>query len=420
MLFMNGTYSQNNKVQERKKTLFERTSSYRALLLFALKDVSKSRAVLILTIISLSMAFSTAFLARGVFRGFEAAMVNGTIETGGHLSVRPSRGLSSIADSNAIKETLSQMGDVEAYSVRSHGRLAIVQDGKTFGAGYATVGVDPIMESQTTNIPSSIIEGRFVTPDEKDGIVFGVTLADAAVGNLYDGKTAHVGQSVRFRALSGQEKEYTIVGIIDAKYFHPNWSVYFAKEELEYLDNGKQNDEIAVKLRHPEHLDTVQNSLQERLQGIQVFTWLEREGYVFDMVTTFRTITSSIDNFLALAVFAVTATTVFLNIFQKRRQIGIIKSMGTSRNAIVGVYLFETAVYLSFSFTLGLLVFLFIYIYSLQHPMSLLLGEFRVQCVWSDIGAIGGIWMIAAFLGGFIPSYVAARTSVSDVLRDTV
>ena len=86
---------------------------------FVLRDISKSRVVLILTILSLSVAFSAIFLSGGVLNGFQMTMENGTIDTGGHLTIISANGKDSIKNIESEVARIRRNPNVEAVSVRS-------------------------------------------------------------------------------------------------------------------------------------------------------------------------------------------------------------------------------------------------------------------------------------------------------------
>ena len=111
---------------------------------------------------------------------------------------------------------------------------------------------------------------------------------------------------------------------------------------------------------------------------------------------------------------------IFINVFQKKRQIGILKSMGASNKFVVTIYVVETFIYSILSYILGFLIFLLIHQYSLNNPVSLLIGDFHtvlnMKNIWISLITLFG----AAIGGSFIPAYIAAKTKIVDVIRDNV
>lgn len=389
---------------------------------FVLRDISKSRVVLILTILSLSVAFSAIFLSGGVLNGFQMTMENGTIDTGGHLTIISANGKDSIKNIESEVARIRRNPNVEAVSVRSYGNLMRVKKGESFGIGYAAIGIDPNLEGGATRIPSRVVEGRFLGRGSGDdhSVVLGLELADFMKGISSDGKRIHVGEKIHVRSRSGNEGEYVVVGIVDTKYFHPNWSIYFTKKEMDFLDKQGINQEIAVKLHDPNQLEDIRSELQRDDLNIRVITWKEREGYVFNIITATKFITDNITRLVSFTVFLVMSATIFINVFQRRRQIGILKSMGASNRFIVAIYVLETLVYAVFSYTIGLLLFILVYVYSDQHPIPLLIGDFKIVLSKLDMLKLAGMLLVISVVGSFIPSYVAARTRIADVLRNSI
>ncbi|MCG2809198.1 MAG: FtsX-like permease family protein [Candidatus Portnoybacteria bacterium] len=94
--------------------------------------------------------------------------------------------------------------------------------------------------------------------------------------------------------------------------------------------------------------------------------------------------------------------------------------MGATNKFVIGIYILETFVYAIFAYILGFLVFWAVHQYSLANPVSLLIGDFHtifdVKTIWSSL-----ITLFGASLGGsFIPSYIAAKTKIIDVIKGSV
>ncbi len=392
-------------------------SRIKILLSFALRDISKSRTTLILTVFSLTAIFTAVILSTSILDGFQATLQNGSINTGGHLTVKPAKG-ENIKNIDLVQNDLGLNEEIEGYSTRSHAGLIMEIDGSFKGVGYAALGVDPMMERSASQVPNYLVSGRYLLPSDERSVVIGVTLADLLSGLLYDGKEISVGEEVRYISpLTGKARDYTVVGIVDTKYFHSNWSSYFPKKELEWLDNSKKDSEIIVRLKDPSNIEDQRQVLQNELNGEKVFTWNEKEGYIFNIVMAIKFITGNISNLLIITAFVIVSVIIYINVSQRRRQIGIIKSMGAKNSFVVAIYMVEALVYFILSFLLAFLVFLLIHIFFVNNPIPLLIGDFRTVIVKSDMVKIFFILILSTISGSMIPSYIAARTQIVNVLR---
>ncbi|MFZ2187455.1 MAG: ABC transporter permease [Candidatus Moraniibacteriota bacterium] len=396
-------------------------SRLKILLSFALRDVSKSRIILVFTIMSLSAAFTAVFVSAGVLDGFQAMLERGSIDTGGELTIKAKTGNGGIENIDDVTRILGAEKNIAGYSVRSYGGLKAKMDGKYKGHGYAAIGVDPMQEREATQIPDRVIAGRYLLPGDTRSVVVGITMADSLKGLLYDNQEVHVGDKIRFIGPSNNKgRDYTIVGIASTKYFHPDWSTYFPKKEIEWLDNTREDSEIIVKLKDPAQMDETKKKLQRLLPYAEVFNWKEREGYIFNIVTMVNFITSTISNLLIITTFVIMSVIIFINVHQRRRQIAILKSMGASSRFVVAIYVVQTLTYSLFSFALAYLTFLLMHSFSLNHPIPMQIGDFHTVVVDKSMAQMFGILFLASLVGSLFPSYMAARTRIVDVLRNTV
>jgi len=389
------------------------------LISFALRDASKNRTILVLVIISLSVAFSAVFLSASILEGFKQTLENGATDWLGHLIIRPADDKLNIENIDMVTDELKKIDNIESFSVRSSAVLGIKYKNELTHP-YAAIGIDLEKEQSASKISDRVIEGKFIQPSKPEDLIFGLTLADALVGLDYDKKRIDLGEEVEITAMNGARGAYKVGGIIDAKSFLPNWLLIFPKEEIEKIDDSQKNSEIIVKLKDAAKLDETKKLIEEKNLNINIATWRAESGYIDDIMSAVSFITVLIKRLLIVSVFVIMSVIIFINVFQKRRQIGIVKSMGASNKFVITVYIVETFIYSVLSYAMGFLIFLLIHQYSVNNPISLLIGDFytayNINTVWVSLIALFG----AAVGGSFIPAYIAAKTKIVDVIRGNV
>ncbi|MBU3925502.1 FtsX-like permease family protein [Patescibacteria group bacterium] len=389
------------------------------LISFAFRDASKNKLLLVLIVFSLGVAFSAIFISSSIFGGFQQMLADGEINWLGHLIVTPKSDQLSIPNINKVIQELNGIENIEAFSVRSYAVGGLAYKGKIFHA-YRLLGVNPFYENNVSKLSGKVIEGDFVSSDDKKDIAIGFTLADSMEGFVYDGEKVSTDQKVQVMTMNGNSDIYNISGIIDAKTFLPNWLLIMPKEELEKLDDRQKDSEIIIKLKDEKKIKETKETIKEKNLDINVTTWKEQAGYIDDIMEAVSFITILINYLLTASVFIMITVIIFINVFNKRRQIGILKSMGATNKFVIGIYILETFVYAIFAYILGFLVFWAVHQYSLANPVSLLIGDFHtifdVKTIWSSL-----ITLFGASLGGsFIPSYIAAKTKIIDVIKGSV
>ncbi len=412
-----------------------------SLLSFSVRDATKSRVILILIITSLSIAFTAIFISNSILSGFQRMFADGEIGWIGHVVIQPEEGSSSIDDIEKVTGALDEIDEIESYAVRSTGNFSILYEDK-MSSPYTSIGIDVEREDKTTQLSEDLIDGEFIKASDSDRVVIGKMLADDLRKTTYDGELVEVGEEITLSTISGRQKKYTIAGIIDAKTFIPNWMLIMSEDELGQLDHIHENSEIVVKIKEnekdliaqlrekikerdlslgfttsQEQVEAVKDKIEEKELGVSVYTWREISGYVDDVMATISFITGLIINLLIITVFVIVGTMIFINVFQKKRQIGVLKSMGASNTFVVCVYILEAFLYFLFSFIVGLFTSFLIHQYSVANPISLLIGDFHTVFNWSIVINSFILLFLAAVGGSFIPAFLASRIKIVDVIR---
>jgi len=282
------------------------------------------------------------------------------------------------------------------------------------------MGVVASDEKSTTKISDKIIDGNFVNVANLDQIVIGRLMAQSLMGNPYGKNRARAGMEVELINHLGWSQRYTIGGVADAKSFIPNWLVILSKEQLEKLDPSQKDSEIAVKLKNPRDGAYVKSLIKQKNPNLNVYIWNEQAGYVNDMIGAVSFMTNLVNILVIIIVFVLVSIIIFINILQKKRQIGVLKSMGIDNKFVFRIYLSETMIYLAFSWIIGFLIFLVVHLYLLNYPMPTLIGDFHTVINWQTAALSIAALFGAAIAGTIIPAILAAKIKIVDVIRDNV
>jgi len=391
------------------------------ILSYVIRDIVRSRTLLVLILSGLSVASAAILLTMGILGGFRTMLAEGEQGWLADIVISPDGDDRSIGNSGEITQALSILPQVEAFSVRSQGQTIVRYDDRETNP-FRIIGIDVGSTEATTWLPSKIIGGEFFSehsthPDEA---VLGKTLADSLVGGSDDGELIPIGEDIFVLGSSGEFKRYRVRGIVDAKTLYSNWILYLTKAEFEKLDSEGRNAQIIVKLRPWVDIGVVRQLLDDRFPGVNVRTWDEESSYVKGIMQVVEFITRSIHLLLILSVFMVISIVIYINVSQKRRQIGILKSMGAENRFIFSAYLIESYLYAAASFLIGLGIFFLIHRASVAYPVPLPIGDFRVEFALTTVVSSWVTILAATILGGMAPAIMAARMKIADVMRGTV
>jgi|GEM_PF-5219493 len=389
------------------------------LISYGLRDASKSRIVLLLIVTSLSVAFATVLASASVLDGFKTILVDGAIGTFGDLTITPENGVDTIPNVEDTLAKIKRVDNVEYTSLKSTATFGLEYKGVSSATG-AVEGIVPVDENKITNFEKGITDGRFLSPSSHKEVVLGLSIADSMVGDTFDKTVPTIGDYLQVTSFAGEKEDFKIVGITDTKGFMGNLMVFFNKQDVDDLDPAYKDSEIIIKLADRSKIDATKKAIEDLGLPIQVSTWQEEAGYVNDIVSVVSFIMLTINRLLIVSVFIIISIIVFINVFQKRRQIGILKSMGTNNRFIVGIYMFETLIYTLLSYLIGYLIFMLMYLYSSEHVIPTLIGDFALVYNQDSIISTSIILLVAAVAGSFIPSFIAAKTRIIETLNSNV
>jgi putative ABC transport system permease protein len=384
---------------------------------YAIHDVLRSKGLFFLIVISMGVAFTAMITTASVLEGFSDMLSQGAVGWLGEIVVHPAKGELTIKNIDKVKSELDKISGIEKYSVRDYASIALRYE-DIFYQPYKTMGVDISNEEKVTSLKNYIIEGRFIDKSGANEIVVGRQMAALLEGDGYGKKRVSVGTEVDVVTQVGKMEKYKIVGIIDGKNFIANFLLIFNKDNLEKLDASQKDSEISIKLDNINDLEKVKSEIKDKNLNVNVYTWEEQSGYVTDIISGVSFITTLLNGLVIATVFVLVSIIIFINILQKRRQIGILKSMGTTNKFVIGVYLFETLIYFLFSSVIGLGIFFLINLYANAYPISMLIGDFRTVFDIKIIENSFVIMFLASFGGTLIPARMASQIQIADVIRD--
>ncbi len=395
--------------------------SFSFLFSYVFRDIFKNRSVFTFVVSSLAVASVAIIMTSSILLGFQNMLTSGNQGWLSDIVVSSQNDATpSIRNVENLIKNIESLSGVESTSVRSYANTIITYNERTMQP-FRIIGIDAISEKGTTLLHTRTVSGEYLHDTlDSDEIVIGLTFADSLIGSSFDGSKPKIGEYLTFTTRDGGYKKYRIRGIIDAKTFLPNLLVIFQKDELEKLGISDNDAEIVVRITEGASIENVMRNIRKLNPDIRVRSSEEESGFVGDIITTVNFITGSIRTTLVISIFLIINVVFYISVTQKRRQIGIMKSMGAPNRFIVNVYLLEAICYAVLSFIVGILIFYIILSHSAANPTPLLIGDFSLAISKNDVVVAGVITGIASIAGSLLPAYIAAKTKIADVLRNTI
>lgn len=397
----------------------------RIALFLGFKSIAKgNKAILALMIFIMALAFVNLIFISSILSGIIVA-INNQIKTNivSNIVIDPQEEpvrKDFIIHAEELRREIENIPGIAATAGRYKLAATIAYDkeknGKFLYRSVEIIGVDPESEKNISEIPRKIIEGRYLEGLGTGDIVIGSSLAGGYGGDeITSLGGAKVGDKIRTTLSNGIIRNYTIRGIFKVNFEDVDRSFAFittkeAESILSVFDNASQ---ILVKIDKPETEDYYIGQIQKIAPDLKVKKWTDYMGGMGGISESFNVITLIISA-IGLAVAAITIfILVYVNVVNKRRQIGILKAIGINQNIIICSYIFQALFYAIFGVIIGiLLIFFVIEPYFSVHPLDLPVGEVGLalnsQMIIQNILSL----LLAAFVAGLIPSWRAAKENI--------
>jgi ABC-type lipoprotein release transport system permease subunit len=236
-------------------------------------------------------------------------------------------------------------------------RVGAIASNARHSAGITMVGVDPEREAQVSFIGAegTIVEGRYLEPDDEHGIVVGQALVEKFETKLGH-KLVLMSQDTNRDIAS---RSFRIVGIYQAEMEGTEKQFGFvtraAADRMLSLDGGIS--EVAILLSDHEAAPALAAALSESLPDTyDVRPWKE----LLPLLDAYIRINSSFSIIWAVVVFIAMAfgivNTTLMAVFERMREFGLLKALGMKPWWIIRDVLTESVFLLIMGMTIGNLI----------------------------------------------------------------
>lgn len=391
--------------------------------------MAKLTIVLILMLTFLNLTIVGGLL-NGVMKDLETTAQNTFV---GEVYIEPSKGEDYIRDIEVIRSSLeSEL--VTDYSPRLLREATLEHNYKTTRRTKTPpqtvselVGIYPRKEASTTSLVDNVIAGTFLENDDWDGIVLGASLVEGYGSAIEAGADTlgevSIGDKVRARLWNGSVFEFTVVGIIHTKLPTIDQRSYVQYKTLQDLSKLPENQysEIAIRSDSPEdslslvrNLEKVQkeeghyqNNIQE---GEEAFPQVTA-----DMEEAFSVINNIVGATAILIGLVTIFVIIFINVTNRRRELGLLKAQGITSHALILSYIFQALFYTIMGILLGSAVlFLFLEGYFEQNPLVTPVADGHLELSFNYLIFRVVILIISAGISGFIPAWFIIRQNTLD------
>ncbi len=323
--------------------------SYQLFIAFRyLRAKKRHRGISFNTVISISgvtLGVMALIVVLSVMSGFHEDLRNKILGVNAHLIVLSYQG--KIGDYREKIERLLTVPEVTSASPFVLGQVMLSKDGRAQGVYLR--GVDPEYESRTTIIEKRMKAGSFDALEKDAGqrppIILGSELASAL--GVYLGDTLRVISPTLQRGPLGmipRVREFTVAGIFEIGMYEydANLAITSLRTAQEFFQTGDTVNGIEVTLMDIYRADEMRERIPEIL-GPNYYgrDWMQMNRNLFSALKLEKFTMFVILTLIVLVAAFNIVSTLIMNVLEKEREIAILKAMGATNRAVMGIFVLQ-------------------------------------------------------------------------------
>lgn len=405
---------------------FERFIAKRYLL--SKKKIQFITIITFISIIGIAIGVSALITVLSVFNGFNEFQVNSLTGFDPHLRIEAASG-KKFENYNDIIEKINYESDITGIApfTMNKGVISSSRDNVV----VFLKGVDDKKIGTVSNVAEETGAGEFKFNDSEEfgGIVLGLNLA----GKL----GVKINDTLTVLSTAGMEKALTQIvtpkslrfivrGIYDAN--NREYDKLYAFISIKYsqrlfdMDNSVTGIELRIK-----NIDNSEN-FKEKLTvmlgtGYNISTWYDLHQDLYNIMIVERwTAYVILSLIIAVATFNI-AGSLTMTVIEKKRDIGVLKAMGSTNGSIVRIFMFEGILIGIFGTISGCILGLTVCIMQIKFKFFPLdttvypIDALPIDIRWTDFVFVSIASLLLAFLASLYPARRAAKQEPIQAIR---
>jgi putative ABC transport system permease protein len=334
----------------------------------------------------------------------------------GDIVIEPSGDNSYINNADSVLEKVRAIPGVKSAAKRLDVGASIQY--KQNVVGVTTTGLIPSEEMDVSKYPYIITEGDFLGDLSRDEIIIGAMIAGTGFGSeIYDNLgEVKTGSLVDVTFSNGVKKSYKVKGIMEGTFELIDLNALISYEEIEsvYSLNGSKATSIVVRIDNPGDEKMIRDKIISAGVNEKVFTWGDKADSLIRQALQSINMIDVLSKYISLIIgAALILIIVYINILNRKKEIGILKAVGVSPLSIVISYAFISMFYVLSGIIVGLVLYSLLMIYFTINPVvfyeSLKIApKIQIGLIIQSVVTM----MIMSIIAGVLPAWKVSRESI--------
>ena len=411
-----------------------------------LKAKRKATFISIITVIStagVALGVMALIIVLAVMTGFEEDLKEKILGTNAHIVVLKSDG--GIADYAGLLERLKSAEGVVAATPFIYNQV-MLSTGKNV-SGVVLRGIETKTDTQVTNLSKAMVEGKLAELDKpfpsplaggeppRPGVIIGKELAKHL--SLFLGDTVNVISpmgNITPLGMIPKMKQFRVVGIFNTGMFeYDSTLAYVALGEAQsFLGLGDTVTGIQLKVADVYKTGEIARKINREL-GFPYYArdWMQMNKNILFALKTEKMVMFIILTLIVLVAAFGIASTLFMVVMEKTKDIAILKSMGATGRSIMRIFVLEGLIIGVIGTVIGVLGGLLVALnlepivgfvqrltgFELFSKDVYYLDHFPSLVIPGDVLLISVTAVLISFVATLYPSWQASRMAPAEALR---
>lgn len=380
-----------------------------------------------LSVGGITVGVAALIIVLAVFNGFSGLVRSLLVNFDPHVRIEAATA-ADLKTLDSLKSYISSQKNVVSYSPFSEGKVMIMTS--KFSRVITLRGADTETGKGVYNLQGTTVLGKSDLSESESGhtpILVGIQLADKMQilpGDVISIVSPFGIENVAAGLAPPKSLTCEVAGIFSVQNNDYDDGLMFAplEDASDLLGYGSNFQGWDIKLSNYEGADSFVESFQKTFgtQSYKVKTWYDFHKDLYTMMQVERWVAYILLSLIILVAVFNTLASLTMSVQSKRRDIGILSTLGMNRESIRKIFLYQ-GVMIGFIGTIGgfLLAFAIYYLHQKYNIYPLDATRFRISAMpmelhWADFLVTG---LMSFFLSVISSLYPAKRAAESDPLQ---
>ncbi len=333
-------------------------------------------------------------------------------------------------DYGKIISTIKRTPDLKSFAPFVSGKVLTLSDGIT--QVVSLKGIQLSEEDEIYNIKESILFGNSELEliDDQQGVLIGLRLADKLQTLIGDTITV-ISPSAIEKAIAQfgmpNIQKFIVQGIFSSQNNEYDENLMFCSlDEAQYLLGYKNSYQgFELKLNNSDNAFKAKDFLESHLDNklFEISTWYDFHKELYSVMQIERWVAYILLSLIiAVATFNILGS-LSMSVIEKKRDIGILRSMGAKENSILKIFMFEGLMIGLIGTGLGVLLGYLICFLQIQYniypldPTQYKIDSLPLELRVADFFVITGVSIFLSLVASLIPAKRAAKVDALQAIK---